>query len=96
MGHLACFSGGMIALGAEHAGEERKHHYMDLAAEITNTCHESYTRSGKPGGCLENIREQQQPEETELACGRGLQWGILCFSHICILCVILICLFWGV
>ncbi|XP_065600613.1 mannosyl-oligosaccharide 1,2-alpha-mannosidase IC isoform X1 [Cyrtonyx montezumae] len=45
MGHLACFSGGMIALGAEHAGEERKQHYMDLAAEITNTCHESYARS---------------------------------------------------
>uniref|UniRef100_U3J935 alpha-1,2-Mannosidase n=2 Tax=Anas platyrhynchos TaxID=8839 RepID=U3J935_ANAPP len=46
MGHLACFSGGMIALGAEHASEERKQHYMDLAAEITNTCHESYARSG--------------------------------------------------
>ncbi|XP_010574652.1 PREDICTED: mannosyl-oligosaccharide 1,2-alpha-mannosidase IC [Haliaeetus leucocephalus] len=45
MGHLACFSGGMIALGAEHAGQERKQHYMDLAAEITNTCHESYARS---------------------------------------------------
>ncbi|CAM9780837.1 unnamed protein product [Bubo scandiacus] len=45
MGHLACFSGGMIALGAEHAGEGRKQHYMDLAAEITNTCHESYARS---------------------------------------------------
>ncbi|KAK4808839.1 hypothetical protein QYF61_003897 [Mycteria americana] len=45
MGHLACFSGGMIALGAEHAGEERKQHFVDLAAEITNTCHESYARS---------------------------------------------------
>ncbi|NXN93501.1 MA1C1 mannosidase, partial [Rhinopomastus cyanomelas] len=45
MGHLACFAGGMIALGAEHAGEERKHRHMDLAAEITNTCHESYVRS---------------------------------------------------
>ncbi|NWX45718.1 MA1C1 mannosidase, partial [Steatornis caripensis] len=45
MGHLACFSGGMIALGAEHAREERKQHFMDLAAEITNTCHESYARS---------------------------------------------------
>ncbi|NXP54096.1 MA1C1 mannosidase, partial [Heliornis fulica] len=45
MGHLACFSGGMIALGAEHTGEERKQHYVDLAAEITNTCHESYARS---------------------------------------------------
>ncbi|XP_054026994.1 mannosyl-oligosaccharide 1,2-alpha-mannosidase IC [Dryobates pubescens] len=45
MGHLACFSGGMIALGAKQAGEERKQHYMNLAAEITNTCHESYARS---------------------------------------------------
>uniref|UniRef100_A0A8V5GS59 alpha-1,2-Mannosidase n=1 Tax=Melopsittacus undulatus TaxID=13146 RepID=A0A8V5GS59_MELUD len=45
MGHLACFSGGMIALGAEHAGEERKQHYMDLAAEITSTCHESYAHT---------------------------------------------------
>lgn len=47
MGHLACFSGGMIALGAEHSGEEQKQHFTDLAAEITHTCHESYARSGK-------------------------------------------------
>jgi len=59
MGHLACFSGGMIALGAEHGGEERKQHYMDLAAEITNTCHESYARSGKPVGCLETISREE-------------------------------------
>ncbi|XP_062996395.1 mannosyl-oligosaccharide 1,2-alpha-mannosidase IC [Elgaria multicarinata webbii] len=46
MGHLACFSGGMIALGAEHAAEEeQKQHFMDLAGEITRTCHESYARS---------------------------------------------------
>ncbi|XP_058051023.1 mannosyl-oligosaccharide 1,2-alpha-mannosidase IC isoform X2 [Ahaetulla prasina] len=45
MGHLACFSGGMIALGAEHALEEQKQHYLDLAGEITHTCHESYIRS---------------------------------------------------
>ncbi|ETE68063.1 Mannosyl-oligosaccharide 1,2-alpha-mannosidase IC [Ophiophagus hannah] len=45
MGHLACFSGGMIALGAEHALEEQKQHYLDLAGEITRTCHESYIRS---------------------------------------------------
>ncbi|XP_061453562.1 mannosyl-oligosaccharide 1,2-alpha-mannosidase IC isoform X2 [Rhineura floridana] len=45
MGHLACFSGGMIALGAENGAKEQKQHYMDLAGEITRTCHESYARS---------------------------------------------------
>ncbi|KAH0631209.1 hypothetical protein JD844_005426 [Phrynosoma platyrhinos] len=37
MGHLACFSGGMIALGAQHAAGEQKQRHMELAAEITNT-----------------------------------------------------------
>lgn len=41
MGHLACFSGGMIA-GAEDAKEEKRAHYRELAAQITKTCHESY------------------------------------------------------
>ncbi|XP_069478835.1 mannosyl-oligosaccharide 1,2-alpha-mannosidase IC isoform X2 [Ambystoma mexicanum] len=45
MGHLACFSGGMIALGAEDAREDKKKYYMDLAERITHTCHESYARS---------------------------------------------------
>ncbi|XP_069080021.1 mannosyl-oligosaccharide 1,2-alpha-mannosidase IC [Pleurodeles waltl] len=45
MGHLACFSGGMIALGAADAREDKKKYYMDLAAQITHTCHESYARS---------------------------------------------------
>lgn len=45
MGHLACFSGGMIALGAEDAEEDKRAHYRDLAAQITKTCHESYDRS---------------------------------------------------
>ncbi|NXT08218.1 MA1C1 mannosidase, partial [Prunella fulvescens] len=45
MGHLACFSGGMIALGAEHGTGDRRQRHMELAAEITSTCHESYTRS---------------------------------------------------
>ncbi|XP_073937057.1 mannosyl-oligosaccharide 1,2-alpha-mannosidase IC isoform X3 [Castor canadensis] len=45
MGHLACFSGGMIALGAEDAKEEKRAHYRELAAQITRTCHESYVRS---------------------------------------------------
>uniref|UniRef100_A0A8D2Q9T4 alpha-1,2-Mannosidase n=1 Tax=Zonotrichia albicollis TaxID=44394 RepID=A0A8D2Q9T4_ZONAL len=46
MGHLACFSGGMIALGAQHSTGDRRQRHMELAAEITSTCHESYTRSG--------------------------------------------------
>ncbi|KAM9852656.1 mannosyl-oligosaccharide 1,2-alpha-mannosidase IA [Aulostomus maculatus] len=45
MGHLACFSGGMIGIGADDGAPEKRQHYLDLAAEITHTCHESYTRS---------------------------------------------------
>ncbi|XP_066532587.1 mannosyl-oligosaccharide 1,2-alpha-mannosidase IA [Hoplias malabaricus] len=45
MGHLTCFAGGMIALGADGAPEDRTGHQMELAAEITRTCHESYTRT---------------------------------------------------
>lgn len=45
MGHLACFSGGMISLGADDAKEEKRAYYRELAAQITKTCHESYTRS---------------------------------------------------
>ncbi|XP_051892273.1 LOW QUALITY PROTEIN: mannosyl-oligosaccharide 1,2-alpha-mannosidase IA-like [Pristis pectinata] len=45
MGHLACFSGGMLAMGADDAPADQSKHYMELAAEITVTCHESYKRS---------------------------------------------------
>lgn len=45
MGHLACFSGGMIALGADDAKEDKRAYYRELAAQITRTCHESYARS---------------------------------------------------
>ncbi|XP_071382296.1 mannosyl-oligosaccharide 1,2-alpha-mannosidase IC isoform X1 [Centroberyx affinis] len=45
MGHLACFSGGMVGIGADDGAPEKRQHYLDLAAEITHTCHESYTRS---------------------------------------------------
>lgn len=47
MGHLACFSGGMIGIGADDGASEKRQHYLDLAAEITHTCHESYTRTGE-------------------------------------------------
>lgn len=49
MGHLACFSGGMIGIGADDGPAGQKQHYLDLAAEITHTCHESYSRSGRSG-----------------------------------------------
>ncbi|XP_049323533.1 mannosyl-oligosaccharide 1,2-alpha-mannosidase IA isoform X2 [Astyanax mexicanus] len=45
MGHLACFSGGMVGIGADDGAPEKRQHYLDLAAEITHTCHESYSRS---------------------------------------------------
>nr|XP_057908702.1 mannosyl-oligosaccharide 1,2-alpha-mannosidase IA isoform X1 [Doryrhamphus excisus] len=45
MGHLACFSGGMIGIGADDGAPDKRQHYLDLAAEITHTCHESYDRS---------------------------------------------------
>lgn len=46
MGHLTCFAAGMLALGAKDAPQTKKDHYMALAAEIANTCHESYVRTG--------------------------------------------------
>ncbi|KAF3703041.1 Mannosyl-oligosaccharide 1,2-alpha-mannosidase IA [Channa argus] len=45
MGHLTCFAGGMIALGADGAPSEKTGHQMELAAEIARTCHESYSRT---------------------------------------------------
>lgn len=47
MGHLTCFAGGMIALGADGAPNDKTGHQMEQAAEITRTCHESYARTGK-------------------------------------------------
>ena len=43
MGHLTCFAGGMFALGAADSND--KNHHMELGAQITHTCHESYDRS---------------------------------------------------
>ncbi|KAM8976015.1 mannosyl-oligosaccharide 1,2-alpha-mannosidase IC [Pelodytes ibericus] len=45
MGHLTCFAAGMLALGASDAPAKKKEHYMELAAEIAHTCHESYVRT---------------------------------------------------
>lgn len=42
MEHLACFAGGMFALGAEGAPADRKDRYMELGKEVARTCRESY------------------------------------------------------
>lgn len=46
MGHLACFAGGMFALGAD-GSKDKAGHYLELGAEIARTCHESYDRTGE-------------------------------------------------
>jgi mannosyl-oligosaccharide alpha-1,2-mannosidase len=43
MDHLACFAGGMLALGA--AASTDPEHYRKLGADIAHTCHESYDRT---------------------------------------------------
>ena len=48
MDHLACFTGGLLALTSTHVTEldqETRDLYLDLAKNITNTCHESYIRT---------------------------------------------------
>lgn len=45
MDHLACFSGGLYALAANHSKDPRS--YLDIGKEITRTCHESYIKSRK-------------------------------------------------
>ena len=42
----ACFSGGMFALGAQHAINGQSEHYMDVAKALADTCHNSYQRTG--------------------------------------------------
>ncbi|XP_067051480.1 mannosyl-oligosaccharide 1,2-alpha-mannosidase IA-like [Acropora muricata] len=43
MDHLACFTPGMFLLGAKGSKNER--HFINLAAELANTCHESYRKT---------------------------------------------------
>lgn len=50
MGHLACFAGGMFALGADGSPDDKAGHYLQLGAEIAHTCHESYDRTGEQLG----------------------------------------------
>lgn len=42
---VALFTGGMFALGAKSSDNEA--HYLQLGADIANTCHESYIRTGE-------------------------------------------------
>ncbi|ELU14315.1 hypothetical protein CAPTEDRAFT_228579 [Capitella teleta] len=43
MDHLACFSGGMLALGSAGSSDPGK--YLQYGADITHTCHEAYDRT---------------------------------------------------
>lgn len=43
MDHLACFTAGMFALGAKGSSNEK--HFINLGAQLANTCHESYRRT---------------------------------------------------
>lgn len=45
MDSLACFSGGMLGMGATKSEEPVKSRHMSLAQGIANTCHESCIRS---------------------------------------------------
>ncbi|XP_032307826.1 mannosyl-oligosaccharide alpha-1,2-mannosidase IA isoform X1 [Drosophila ananassae] len=45
MDHLACFSGGLFALGAATRQNDHTNKYMEVGKGITNTCHESYVRT---------------------------------------------------
>ncbi|KAJ8676687.1 hypothetical protein QAD02_012474, partial [Eretmocerus hayati] len=45
MGHLACFAGGMFALGAKTHLNDVSSYHMDVGADLTHTCHESYNRT---------------------------------------------------
>lgn len=42
----ACFTAGMFALGAKGSRSEK--HFINLGAELANTCHESYRKTGNP------------------------------------------------
>ena len=45
MSHLTCFAGGLFALSAHTENNYLTEKYMEMAEEITRTCHESYIRS---------------------------------------------------
>ncbi|OAJ36201.1 hypothetical protein BDEG_20396 [Batrachochytrium dendrobatidis JEL423] len=49
--HLSCFAGGMFASGAVTLKNEHSDRYIEIAAELTRTCYDSYQiRATKLGG----------------------------------------------
>lgn len=75
MGHLTCFAGGMIALGADGAPNEKTGHQMEEAAEIARTCHESYARTGKSAPIVVKCNPQNH---TVPASSTGCQISFSC------------------
>ncbi|XP_011177352.1 mannosyl-oligosaccharide alpha-1,2-mannosidase IA isoform X1 [Zeugodacus cucurbitae] len=45
MDHLACFAGGLYALAASTRQNQHANKFMEIGKGLTNTCHESYTRT---------------------------------------------------
>jgi len=46
MEHLTCFAGGMFAIGGQSLSDSNKRsHYLQLGANITRTCYESYAKT---------------------------------------------------
>lgn len=45
MDHLGCFIGGLLGLGAKTLDNDMSNRYLEVAHNITHTCHESYDRS---------------------------------------------------
>lgn len=68
MGHLTCFAGGMIALGADGALDDQTGHQMELAAEIARTCHESYARTSEPDFLTTPLSITSQSPLSDLIC----------------------------
>ena len=59
VGHLACFAGGMFALGAysdpSPAGAGNRARDLEIGSNFTNTCHESYDRTATKIGMQDTI-----------------------------------------
>lgn len=65
MDHLACFAGGLFALGANYVEADKRERHMNIAIALTNTCHESYIRTATGIG-PESFRFSDQSEAVAL------------------------------